>query len=101
MTETVREQIAELEHIQPGIFLEEADLVGRLIDRGWIPPEEAKNYRKLAVDQSLPENPYFSTSKRGNKLVLNGAAQLYEKAQQTMLTPDAKGNVWVKAVASE
>ena len=40
--------------ILPEDIEEEAELVGRLISRGWIPPEEAKKYVKLADDQSLP-----------------------------------------------
>ena len=31
-----------------GWFQEEAELVGRLLARGWIPPSEAKNYMELA-----------------------------------------------------
>ena len=41
---------------EAGYFKEEADLVDRLLKRGWIPPEEAKNYVQLHPDQSLP-NP--------------------------------------------
>lgn len=45
---------------QAGYFQEEAEWIGKLVEEGWIPPEEAKRYVKLAEDQTLPQNPYES-----------------------------------------
>ena len=46
---------------EAGYFQEEADWIGILLKRGWIPPEEVKMGRwvKLAEDQSLPKVAKF------------------------------------------
>ena len=67
--------------LKAGYFQEEADLVGRLLDRGWIPPAEAKNYVKLADDQSLPINPW----KPSGSLDIQARYFEYSKSQQDML----------------
>ena len=71
----------------PDLFTEEAELLARLIDKGWIPPEEAKNYVRLADDQELPGMPGF----------LDDLGQRTTKAAWWILQlPDANGNVWKK-----
>ena len=69
---------------------EEAELLGKLVDKGWIPPEEAKNYVKLADDQNLPVNTNIPTE--FNELACgpeddtdNVARGSYLLAQQDML----------------
>lgn len=39
---------------------EEADLVAHLLDRGWMPPEEAKDYVRLASDRNSPASYYWT-----------------------------------------
>lgn len=59
---------------EAGWFQEEAELVGRLLDRGWVPPEEIrmKRWVKLADDQSLPPNPFHSSESALELSAYNG-----------------------------
>ena len=60
----------------------------------WIELYEKDKLRIVVDDQSLPENPYVSSS----LIPLSEGHIGYAEAQQDMLKPDSEGNVWVKVL---
>lgn len=65
---------------------EEADKVARLLERGWIPPEEARSYVQLSPDQSLPVNPHVEVDCNGRFMGYDAdKANVYGGAQNDML----------------
>lgn len=78
--------------IANGYFLEDAKLLSRLIDRGWISPEEAKNYVKLADDQSLPEIPSFDYDTEGDRKLLQRGTINYSKMFSRWRKVDVKND---------
>ncbi len=76
----------------PIMYREEADFIGWLLKQGWVPPEEAKNYVRLADDQKLPKIVIDSHSRGigcpccGEEFGIEGeASQEQYEAQQDML----------------